>query len=73
MTQPTEAELVAALSVAKAAKQALQTERDKLLRSIFSAARIRLIDRWIATNDPSLDRSEAIRRPVERGLKVKGK
>jgi len=72
MTQPTEAELVAALSVAKAAKQALQTERDKLLRSIFSAAQNRLIDRWIATNDPSLDRSEAIRRPVERGLKVKG-
>ena len=41
------------------------------LGSVFNAEQIELVDNWIATNDPAIDRSEAIRRLVELGLKVK--
>jgi hypothetical protein len=68
--QPSEAQLAAAVSAAKA-KQALpQTEQDGVLGSVFNAEQIELLDRWIATNDPAIDRSEAIRRLVQLGLKV---
>ena len=70
--QPTEAQLAAAVRAAKA-KQATQAEQDGVLRSIFSAAQIELVDEWISTNDPAIDRAEAIRRLVEIGLKAKGK
>ena len=68
--QPTEAQLAAALSAAKA-KQAAQTEQDGVLSSIFNAAQIEMVDKWIYNNAPTIDRPEAIRRLVELGLKVK--
>ena len=40
---------------------------------ILSPDQLNLVDKWIAANDPTLDRLEAIRRLVELGLKVKGK
>jgi hypothetical protein len=67
--QPTEAQLAAAVSAAKA--KLIQTEQDRFLESVFNAEQIELVDKWIATNDPAIDRSEAIRRLVELGLKVK--
>ena len=42
------------------------------LKSIFGKAGLKIIDKWIVSNDPTLDRTEAIRRLVELGLK-KGK
>jgi len=62
--QPTEAQLAAAVRAAKA-KQATQAEQDGVLRSIFSAAQIELVDEWISTNDPAIDRADAIRRLKE--------
>ena len=67
----TEAQLAAAMSVAKAKQALTQTEQDGFLGSVFNAEQIELVDKWIATNDPAIDRPEAIRRLVELGLKVK--
>jgi hypothetical protein len=53
------------------ATQMLAAKQDGAAKSIFSAAQLRLIDRWIATNDPTLGHAEAIRRLVEIGLKMK--
>ena len=39
--------------------------------SEIAAEQIELVDQWIATNVPAIDRPEAIRRLVELGLKVK--
>jgi hypothetical protein len=69
--QPTEAQLAAAVSATKAKQALTQTEQDGFLGSVFNAEQIELVDKWIATNDPAIDRSEAIRRLVELGLKVK--
>jgi hypothetical protein len=68
---PTEAQPAAAVSAAKAKRALTQTEQDGFLGSIFNAEQIELLDKWIATNDPAIDRSETIRRLVELGLKVK--
>ena len=38
---------------------------------IFSKAELKIIDKWIVGNDPTLDRKEGIRRLVELGLKSK--
>ena len=59
----------------------LQRARDQIIRSkffgletIFNAAQLEHLDKWIAAqNDPAIDRLEAIRRLVEIGLKAKGK
>ena len=51
----------------------LREKQDTGLKSIFSKAELKIIDKWIVGNDPSLDRTEAIRRLVELGLMVKGK
>jgi len=51
----------------------LREKRDTGLKSIFGKAEIKIIDKWIVSNDPTLDRTEAIRRLVELGLKSKGK
>jgi hypothetical protein len=40
---------------------------------IFSRDQLILVDNWIAANDLTLDRPEAIRRLVELGLRAKGK
>jgi hypothetical protein len=39
------------------------------LSSIFNAAQIEMVDKWIYNNAPAIDRPEAIRRFVEIGLK----
>jgi hypothetical protein len=51
----------------------MRNQRDDPLKSTFSAAQLKLIDKWISATDPRLDRPEAIRRLVEIGLKAKGK
>jgi hypothetical protein len=56
-----------------AAELVLRNQRSVPLKSIFSAAQLRLVDKWIYTTHPALDRSEAVRRLVELGLKAKGK
>ena len=69
--QPAEAQLTAAVSAAKARQALTQTEQDGFPGSVFNAEQIELLDKWIATNELAIDRSEAIRRLVELGLKVK--
>ena len=44
---------------------------EKALQMIFSRDQLVLVDNWIAANDLTLDRSEAIRRLVELGLTVR--
>jgi hypothetical protein len=68
--QPAKAQLTAAVSAAKARQASTQTEQDGSLGSVFNAEQIG-VDKWIATNELAIDRSEAIRRLVELGLKVK--
>ena len=46
---------------------------ENMPRLILTAHQLNLVDKWIAANDPKIDRSEAIRRLVELGLKAKGK
>jgi hypothetical protein len=72
MTEPTQAKRTAAASVARITAEAvLREKQDTGLKSIFSKAELKIIDKWIVGNDPTLDRTEAIRRLVELGLKVK--
>jgi hypothetical protein len=74
MTEPTQAQRAAAASVARITADAmLREKRDTGLKSIFSKAEIKIIDKWIVGNDPTLDLTEAIRRLVEIGLKAKAK
>ena len=69
MTEPTQAKRAAAASVARITAEAMLREKqDTGLKSIFSKAELKIIDKWIIDNDPILDRSEAIRRLVELGL-----
>jgi hypothetical protein len=72
MTEPTQAQRAAAASVARISAETMLRERqDIVLKSIFSKAELKVIDKWIVSNDPILDRTEAIRQLVELGLKVK--
>ena len=74
MTEPTPVKRAVAASVARITADAmLREKRDTGLKSIFGKAEIKIIDKWIVSNDPTLDRTEAIRRLVELGLKSKGK
>ena len=54
--------------VARTTAETLLRERQNTwLKSIFSKAEIKNIDKWIVGNDATLDRTEAIRRLVELG------
>lgn len=44
---------------------------EKAPEMIFSRDQLILVDNWIAANDLTLDRPEAVRRLVELGLRVK--
>lgn len=69
MTDPNQP--LSAKEARSAAEFVMRNQRDDPLKSIFSAAQLKLIDRWISATDPTLDRSAAIRRLVELGLKKK--
>ena len=71
MTDPDSRRPLSAKVARSAAELVVRNQRDDPLKSIFSAARLKLIDKWIFTTDPTLDRPEAVRRLVELGLKVK--
>jgi hypothetical protein len=72
MTDPDSRQPVSASVARSAAELVTRNQRDPL-KSIFSAAQLKLVDKWISTTDSTLDRSEAIRRLVELGLKAKSK
>jgi hypothetical protein len=71
MTDPDSRQLISAKVARSAAELVMRGERNRPLKSIFSAAQLKLVDQWIFTTDPKLDRAEAIRRLVEIGLKAK--
>jgi hypothetical protein len=73
MTDPNSRQPISAKVARSAAELVIRNQRDDPLKSIFSAAQLELIDKWIFTTDPTLDRPEAIRRLVELGLKAKSK
>ena len=73
MNGPDPRQPISARVARSAAELVMRNQRDDPLKSIFSAAQLKLIDKWIVAEDPTLDRSEAIRRLVELGLKAKGK
>ena len=70
MTDPNSRQPISAKVARSAAELVLRNQRDPL-KSTFSAAQLKLIDKWISATDPTLDRPEAIRRLVEIGLKAK--
>jgi hypothetical protein len=71
MTDPNSRQPISAKVARSAPELVIRNQRDDPLKSIFSAAQLKLIDKWIFTTDPTLDRPEAIRRLVEIGLKAK--
>jgi len=71
MTDPNSRQPISAKVARSAAELVIRNQRDDPLKSIFSAAQLKLIDKWIFTTNPTLDRPEAIRRLVEIGLKAK--
>ena len=73
MTDPNSRQPISAKVARSAAELVIRNQRDDPLKSIFSAAQLKLIDKWISTTDSTLDRPEAIRRLVEIGLKAKAK
>jgi hypothetical protein len=65
-------EPTAAYLAASSAKTLLCVQQEQMLKTIFTPAQIKQMDKWIkGQNDPAIDRSEAIRRLVELGLKVR--
>jgi hypothetical protein len=53
------------------ARKMEEVMRAKFMREMFNEAQLKLIDRWIAKQgDPALDRTAAVRRLVEIGLKA---
>jgi hypothetical protein len=58
--------------VARSAAELVVRGQRHPLKSIFNASQLKLVDDWISATDPTLERSEAIRRLVGLGLK-KGK
>jgi hypothetical protein len=70
MTDPDSRQPISASVARSAAELVTRNQRDPL-KSIFSAAQLKLVDKWISTTDSTLDRPEAIRRLVEIGLKAK--
>ena len=54
------------------AKFVLHSRQEEMLKTIFNAAQLKQIGKWIAGQaDPAIDRPEAIRRLVELGMKAK--
>jgi hypothetical protein len=53
-----------------AAELVIRNQRDPP-KSIFSAAQLKIVDKWILAEDLTLARQEAIRRLVGLGLKAK--
>jgi hypothetical protein len=56
-----------------AAELVMRGQRSDPLKSIFNAAQLKLVDKWISAADPTLERVEAVRRLVELGLRAKTK
>ena len=71
MTDPDSRQPISASVARSAAELVIRNQRDDPLKAIFSAAQIKLVDKWISATDPMLGRPEAIRRLVELGLKAK--
>jgi hypothetical protein len=71
MTDPDSRQPISASVARSAAELVIRNQRDDPLKAIFSAAQIKLVDKWISTTDPTLGRSDAFRRLVELGLKAK--
>ena len=73
MNEPTPGQLKAmAESRQETAKAVLEDQEQRMLKTIFSAAQLKHLDKWIAAqNDPAIDRLDAIRRLVELGLNMK--
>ena len=70
MKESTLAKITASVAAAKGlAQKALAPYPDPQ----WTEQEIRSIDEWIASQDLKIDRSEAIRRLVELGLRAKGK
>jgi hypothetical protein len=61
MTDPNSRQPLSAKVARSAAELVIRNQRDDPLKSIFSAAQLKLIDKWILTMDPTLDRPEAAR------------
>jgi hypothetical protein len=72
MTAPDSQKRISAKVARSAAELVIRNQQDPL-KSIFRAAQLKLIDKWILAEEPTLDRLEAIRRLVEIGLKAKRK
>jgi hypothetical protein len=71
MTDPDPRQLISLNLARSAAEFVMRGQRSDPLKSIFSAAQLKLIDKWISAADPTLDRPEAIRRLVALGLKAR--
>jgi hypothetical protein len=68
MKETTQAKITASVAIARAmARKALSPNANPQ----WTENELRSIDEWIALQDMKLDRSEAIRRLVELGLKAK--
>jgi hypothetical protein len=70
MTIPDSRKRISAKVARSAAELVIRNQRDPL-KSIFSAAQLKLVDKWILAEDPTLDRQEAVRRLVGLGLKAR--
>jgi hypothetical protein len=73
MSEPTQAQLAAAASVALSIAQTRLVMESERPDPKWSKKELRLIDDWRTKQSEPLGRSEAIRRLVEIGLKAKGK
>ena len=73
MTDPNSRRPISAKVARSAAELVIRNQQDDPLKSIFSAAQLKLVDKWISATGPKLDRREAIRRLVELELKAKTK
>jgi hypothetical protein len=69
MTDPDSRRPISARTARSAAELVIRNQRDDPLKSISSAAHLKLVDNWISATDPALDRPEAIRRLLVLGLK----
>jgi hypothetical protein len=74
MTEQTPSQLKASRLVAQAlATEAIKTQIiGGAAKMIFADGKLKRIDGWIAaSDDPAMDRNEAVRRLIELGLKAK--
>lgn len=71
MTEPEAQRPVSARAASFAAELVTRNRRNDPLKSIYNAARPKLVDKWIPATDQPMDRLEAIRRLVELGLKAR--